>query len=126
MENTFPTGTRVKHSKFGLGIVKYSTKDRIEIEFDEYGLKRFVAAMVIPSLRRAPKGSPPPPGTTARPGRSSRSTETVPIVIDPDLSPEQIIGTLSALANYYRVCGGVGLSVDFTGQEEVVEEPTHV
>ncbi len=44
------------------------------------------------------------------------------ITFDPSLSPDQIRATLTALAGYYRACGGVGLSVEFESQETVAEE----
>jgi len=48
------------------------------------------------------------------------------IVFDPQLSPEQIKGTLSALADYYRMCGGVGLEVEFELEEALTAELTYV
>jgi hypothetical protein len=44
------------------------------------------------------------------------------ITFDPSLSPEQTKATLTALANYYRACGGVGLPAEFENQEAVTEE----
>lgn len=44
------------------------------------------------------------------------------ITFDEGLSTEQIKSTLTALAKYYRACGGVGLSVEFENQEAVPEE----
>lgn len=35
------------------------------------------------------------------------------IAFAPELSPNQIKGTLTALAEYYRACGGIGFAVDF-------------
>ncbi len=35
------------------------------------------------------------------------------ISFDPSLTDDQIVETLSALADYYRACGGVGFEVDF-------------
>jgi len=46
----------------------------------------------------------------------------VSIAFDPAVTPEQIEATLTALANYYRACGGVGLSVEFENQEAISEE----
>jgi hypothetical protein len=34
------------------------------------------------------------------------------IIFDPELSERQILGTLTALANYFRGCGGIGLPAD--------------
>ena len=41
------------------------------------------------------------------------------IEFDPSLSPSVIQSTLSALADYYRACGGVGFEIDFG-----VEQPS--
>lgn len=41
------------------------------------------------------------------------------------LSPEQIKGTLEALAKYYRSCGGVGLETQFELEEARVPELAH-
>jgi len=41
---------------------------------------------------------------------------------DPMLAPETVTSALTALANYYRACGGVGLSLEFESQEAVTEE----
>lgn len=40
----------------------------------------------------------------------------------PDLSEYQIKGAFQALADYYRACGGIGLSVDFEIEEAEVKE----
>lgn len=34
------------------------------------------------------------------------------ISFDPDLSDDQVLGALSAMADYYRACGGIGLELD--------------
>lgn len=48
------------------------------------------------------------------------------VSFDPSLSAEQIEKILTALANYYRACGGVGLSAEFEHQEASVLEDAHV
>ena len=48
--------------------------------------------------------------------------ENVEITFEPTVSPEQVLATLTALADYYRACGGVGLSAEFESQECVTEE----
>jgi hypothetical protein len=50
------------------------------------------------------------------------SSEDFAIVFDPDLTPEQVRQTLSALAEYYRACGGLGLKIEFQLQETTAEE----
>jgi uncharacterized protein YjbI with pentapeptide repeats len=42
------------------------------------------------------------------------------------LSPEQIRGTLQALADYYRACGGVGFEIDFELEDVRVGVLSHV
>jgi hypothetical protein len=47
---------------------------------------------------------------------------TIEIRFDPLLSSKQIVGVLEALANYYRACGGVGLTVEFETEDVAVRE----
>lgn len=47
------------------------------------------------------------------------------ITFDPSLSAEQIEATLTALADFYRVCGGVGLAAHFEPQEAPVLVDSH-
>ena len=44
------------------------------------------------------------------------------IGFDPELSEAQVKGVFTALADYYRACGGVGLSVEFEYAEAQVRE----
>jgi hypothetical protein len=53
-------------------------------------------------------------------------TDDLTVTFDPQLTPEQIVATLTALADYYRACGGIGLPADFKSQEAVVPEDIHV
>jgi hypothetical protein len=53
---------------------------------------------------------------------SAQLTSDFSVTFDQSLTPEQIKATLTVLANYYRTCGGVGLSVEFENQEAVPEE----
>jgi hypothetical protein len=49
------------------------------------------------------------------------------VTFDPSLSAEQIEFALTALADYYRACGGVGLPADdFESEEAIVLEDAHV
>ena len=48
------------------------------------------------------------------------------ITFAPELSPEQITSTLQLLADYYRVCGGVGFEIDFELEEARAPELAHV
>ena len=47
------------------------------------------------------------------------------IAFDASFSPEEVKGLLTALADYYRACGGAGLELDFEIQEASVKEPIH-
>jgi len=47
------------------------------------------------------------------------------IVFDPGMTIEQITGTLTALANYFRECGGVGLPADLEMERAEVLEDVH-
>jgi hypothetical protein len=54
---------------------------------------------------------------------TSTSDESVIVVtFDPSLSGEQVEATLTALANYFRQCGGIGLPAEFETHEAVTEE----
>lgn len=59
--------------------------------------------------------------TTGVSGAGTLTNDIISLVIDPLLTPEQIISTLTALANYFRACGGVGLTIEFESQEAVTE-----
>jgi hypothetical protein len=48
------------------------------------------------------------------------------IVCDSSLQPHQLIGALTALADFYRACGGLGFQIDFELQDVYVREPEHV
>ena len=45
--------------------------------------------------------------------RGSADPSSFTIGFSPELSVEQIIGSLRALADYYRACGGAGLTIEF-------------
>jgi hypothetical protein len=61
-----------------------------------------------------------------RPRNQLTRSSNFSIIFDPVLSPDQIKGTLTALADYYRACGGLGLEIDFEVEEVFVREPVHV
>ncbi len=42
-----------------------------------------------------------------------------------ELTPEQVKGVLEALSNYWRACGGIGLSVDFQIEEAEISETVY-
>ncbi len=45
--------------------------------------------------------------------------EMFTVTFSPELTEEQIISTMTALANYYRACGGVGFEVEWLEEELV-------
>jgi transcriptional regulator with XRE-family HTH domain len=48
------------------------------------------------------------------------------IHFDPQFAPEEVKDILTALANYYRSCGGAGFELNLEPQETTVKEPAHV
>lgn len=55
----------------------------------------------------------------------SKAGEDFTVTFSPDLSPEQIAAALSALADYYRACGGVGFKTGFELQTVSVRQPVY-
>jgi two-component system nitrogen regulation response regulator NtrX len=47
------------------------------------------------------------------------------IRVSQEFSPEELKGLLTALSEYYRACGGVGLAMTFEAEHVHVEEPAH-
>jgi hypothetical protein len=43
----------VEHPKFGLGSVLFNDGARIVIRFDQFGVMNFVAALVLPKLKKS-------------------------------------------------------------------------
>jgi hypothetical protein len=56
--NNFNQGAQVEHQKFGLGTVMSSSDERIEIKFDDHGVKKFVTTMVMNSLKKSDRQPP--------------------------------------------------------------------
>ncbi len=54
----YNSGAQVEHQKFGLGTVISHTEDRIVIKFDEHGEKKFVAPLVMSSLKKSDRQPP--------------------------------------------------------------------
>ena len=48
------------------------------------------------------------------------------ITFAPRLSKEQVRGSLEALAEYYRACGGVGFRVELEIADVLIQEPVDV
>lgn len=66
-------------------------------------------------------------GVQRRPVQTGgRQTATFQIAFHPGLAAESITDVLSALADYYRACGGIGLEVDFDLEEVRVKERVRV
>ena len=49
-------GAYIKHFQYGLGIVTESNSDRTSIDFDLYGMKKFVTSIMVVDLA---EGTPP-------------------------------------------------------------------
>ena len=49
-------GQYIRHSQYGLGVIKATDRDRTSIDFDTFGLKKFVTGMM--SIEPA-EGTPP-------------------------------------------------------------------
>ncbi len=56
--NNYSQGAQVEHQKFGLGTVLSSNDERIEIKFDDHGVKKFVTPMVMGSLKKSDRQPP--------------------------------------------------------------------
>jgi hypothetical protein len=53
---------------------------------------------------------------------STSDDSVIVVTFDPNVSGEQVEATLTALANYFRQCGGIGLPAEFEPQEAVTED----
>lgn len=53
---------------------------------------------------------------------STTDESVIVVTFDSSLSGDQVEATLTALANYFRKCGGIGMPVEFELQEAVTEE----
>jgi len=58
--------------------------------------------------------------------QKSRTPDEFEVVFSEDLSPSEIKDALTALADYFRRCGGVGLEATFEAEEVQVSEPVGV
>lgn len=56
-----------------------------------------------------------------RPLKWAEPSEPV-VHFSPGLTSAQVRGVLEALSNYWRECGGIGLSVDFLSEEAAIDE----
>jgi len=54
----FAQGAQVEHGKFGLGSVMNCNEEHIVIKFDDHGEKKFVLAIVFPSLKKSDRTPP--------------------------------------------------------------------
>lgn len=54
----FAQGAQVEHPKFGLGSVMSCTEEYIVIKWDEHGEKKFVLAIILPSLKKSDRQPP--------------------------------------------------------------------
>ena len=54
----YAKGAQVEHAKYGFGTVESHNDDRIEIKFDEHGVKKFVTSMAMGSLKKSDRTPP--------------------------------------------------------------------
>jgi hypothetical protein len=54
----YAKGSQVEHVKFGFGTVESHTEDRIEIKFDDFGVKKFVTSMAMGSIKKSDRQPP--------------------------------------------------------------------
>ena len=54
----FSQGAQVEHGRFGLGSVMSCNEEHIVIKFDDHGEKKFVLAIVLPSLKKSDRTPP--------------------------------------------------------------------
>lgn len=47
------------------------------------------------------------------------------ILFAPELTADQVTASLTALADFYRACGGAGLQIDFECADVLIGETTH-
>jgi small subunit ribosomal protein S2 len=71
--------------------------------------------------RSPPMGYGPPPA-----GADPADPTVFTVRIHEDIDPAKAARVLTALADFYRTCGGVGFKVDFELQDVLVGEPVHV
>lgn len=67
-------GQYIKHEQYGFGIVTESDTDRTTIDFDIYGVKKFVTSL----MTVAPAGEAPP--RPARPRRRKKVPPAPPVL----------------------------------------------
>jgi hypothetical protein len=91
-------------------------------------LRDLIAALEMRSADKTAEPSRVRVGQVAKDmrNRAPNGSDELFVTFDPSLSAEQIQRTLTALAQYYRACGGVGLPADFESQEAPVLEDLHV
>jgi hypothetical protein len=54
----YATGAQVEHSKFGLGSVLSCSEDYVVIKFDDFGEKKFVTSIALPSIKKSDRQPP--------------------------------------------------------------------
>jgi hypothetical protein len=59
----------------------------------------------------------------SRSSSESSAESDFTIAFAPELSVEQIKAALTAIADYYRKCGGVGFRINFELQSVLIGEP---
>jgi hypothetical protein len=96
-----------------------------ELQDEEMGPVQPASSSRPSSSKWATRSSGQLRNTAAQPFSSQSSTSFI-VTVHPEVSPNAFTAVLSALADYYRACGGVGFKVDFELQEALIEEPENV
>jgi hypothetical protein len=68
----FPQNAQIEHPKFGCGTVLSCNEDYAVIKFDDCGEKKFIASIVIPSLKKIDREPPPERKTRTRRTRAKK------------------------------------------------------
>jgi hypothetical protein len=69
---------------------------------------------------------PKTPVTETSQETTAQITSDFEVYFAPNFSPDEVKDILTALADYYRKCGGAGFELDLEPQEATVKEPVHV
>jgi hypothetical protein len=64
-------GKYVKHFQYGCGVITESNEDRTSIDFDQFGMKKFVTSLMVVE---------PAEGTPPKRARAKRKKKTVAVV----------------------------------------------
>lgn len=64
------SGQKVRHGRYGCGVTTVCTEERTTIEFEEHGVKTFVASLLEVEVLSPPGSEPAPKSKRKRPPKS--------------------------------------------------------